>query len=171
MTFLEYMIDRLDARVCPWCRRAELTTRPPHEKYKDRFDCGCCGKWGDVADIAAKCWPGADYDTRRQRLAEWRVEFERSVSITQEKGEGEYSKDIEQSFHELVDLLRQKPEHWKGSGRIMFGLRAVVWAVAIADEQGIGVEALAGRAAQHLLDRKQEAMSWRERAECENESR
>ena len=160
------MIDRLDARVCPWCRRAELTTRPPHEKYKDRFDCGCCGKWGDIHDLTQKIWAG-DFNTRLERLEGYQFDYDN----TQKKGTGEYSEDVEQSFLELVDLLRQKPEHWKGSGRIMFGLRALVWAVAIADEQGIGVEALAGRAAQHLLDRKQEAMSWRERAECENESR
>jgi hypothetical protein len=119
-----------------------------------------------VADIARKLWPRLPYDRRKQRLAEWRVGFDRSVCISQKKGTGEYSDDVEQSFQEFFGLLKQPPKRW-GTGRVINSLRAVVWASAIADEEGISLDALVGRVAEYLIRHRKRAAAWKVRTQHE----
>jgi hypothetical protein len=94
MTFLQYACERLlgpparrggSAGESYWCcpfhndTNPSLHTMPHKPQYKDRWMCFGCGMRGDEADLMAGLIRGENYQHRRQRLDQWRQDYEREV--------------------------------------------------------------------------------------------
>jgi hypothetical protein len=90
MTFLEYVCRRLmgppvsgSCWRCPFCDSSgpSFSVRPPKPGYPVKFKCFRCGEWGDEYDLMKLCHPNGGFSERRNRLDQWRQDYERDTPI------------------------------------------------------------------------------------------
>ncbi|MBI1913483.1 MAG: hypothetical protein HYS12_01825 [Planctomycetes bacterium] len=94
MTFLQYVAERLlgpparkggSAGESYWCcpfhadTSPSFHTMPSKVDFKDRYRCFGCGAQGDEPDLMRGLMPPETWPQRRQRLDQWRQEYEREV--------------------------------------------------------------------------------------------
>ncbi len=177
MTFLEYVCERLmgppahrSADRSTWhCPRHEdsdpsFCTRPPHPKYKERFDCRGCGWWGDVYDFLREFYPGENYPRLRVRTAALRRDWEAEKQLEPEpsvyRGRGhteaidptgeftaadiadqEFSVETDAALAELMEYLKG----WPTPRALREALKIAKVSLEICSRRGLHPLGLAGR--------------------------
>ena len=189
MTFLEYCCEQLlgPAVTCngersTWhCPRHEdnrpsFSTRLPHPRYRDRFQCWSCGWWGDEHDLLIELRPELSYPDRCRLLADWRIKFERQprlASSFSSRGSGtiatdvykhdprddEFSEEADKAIEQLLEYIADPP-----SDKALWEmLKLAQRTLEICAEFGLHPLGLAGRCHFEVWTRK---MTAEHMAEC-----
>lgn len=166
LTFLEYVCERLMGPpahnrtwLCPFHDDSSPSfhVRPPKQRpdgswYPIKFRCFGCDAWGDEFDLLRQFYPDA---TRQQLTKRWQAMKHKYEALTGLKAPNSYrgqrGHDVEAvqfCLAELRSVIRERGMKWR---REDAGLRVLVWASSIAEQNGITLDEFARHCASELI--------------------